>query len=217
MQRLLVVPVLAVLFGVAALFGTGRPALAQAPGAALPPFEILTIIRSLDFEPLEEPQRRGGVYRLRALDFDGEEVRLVVDARRGRVISATPVFASAPPPPPPRGYVVVPGPGYLPPYGYRNPHIIHVPEAEEYFDEPRVIYGPRTNAAPSRPAVRAPAQKSATRPAATARAPAPASDAPLPAPSSQLDTPPPAAAPPVQPLDNPALPKVDAPPAQGFE
>ncbi len=213
-------PILAALCIVAMTLGSGGPthAQGQAPGLALPPYEILTIVRSLDFEPLDEPLRRGATYRLRALDPDGEEVRLVVDARRGRVISVTPIDE------PPPGYVrvpdpaSVPGPRYAspPPYGFRGPAILSVPDDDEDFDRsPRVIYGPGGGAAPPRPAVR-PQQKAAApapaRPGANARTQAPVASESrsIEAPSSQFDPLP------VPPRVNPPLPEAGAPPVQGL-
>lgn len=210
-------PILATLCVVAMSFGSGGAVHAQTPGLALPPYEILTIVRSLDFEPLDEPLRRGGTYRLRALDADGEEVRVVVDARRGRVISVTPLVELPP------GHVRVPEPAYLPgpryapppPYGFRGPRILIVPDDVEEFDGPRVIYGPNLAPprTPPRPAAR-PQQKAAApaRPSATARAPAQVQSEPpsIEAPSSQFEPPP------VQPLDVAPLPQVDAPPVQGL-
>ena len=51
--------------------------------AGMPPHEILTIVRSTGMKPVSRPIRRGPVYVLRALDRAGEEVRVIVDARRG--------------------------------------------------------------------------------------------------------------------------------------
>jgi hypothetical protein len=64
--------------------GTVRAATA----GALPPYEILTIIRSTGFEPIGRPVRNGQTYVLRAVDAYDLEVRLVVDARTGRILSA---------------------------------------------------------------------------------------------------------------------------------
>lgn len=111
--------------------------LAQSRPAVLPPYEILTILRSTGFEPIGQPTRRGPNYVLRAVDPDGEEVRLVVDARQGEIVSVTPtVTASRMPPAPPGAIYVEPEPL---PRGYRAdpPPVVYDDE-----DEPPVIYAP---------------------------------------------------------------------------
>jgi hypothetical protein len=57
----------------------------------LPAHEVVTSLQSAGFTPLTSPSLRGTNYVLRAIDDEGQEVRVVVDARRGEVISATPV------------------------------------------------------------------------------------------------------------------------------
>jgi hypothetical protein len=83
----------------------GGPVLAQAlpraypavvepdDGMALPPHEILTIVRSTGLEPLGRPVRQGPAYALRARDpTDGQEVRVIVDAQMGRIVRVVPVL-----------------------------------------------------------------------------------------------------------------------------
>ncbi len=65
--------------------------LAQADPSMLPAHEIATIVRSAGFVPMSPVMRRGGIYVLRASAPDGREMRLTVEARRGRILSATPV------------------------------------------------------------------------------------------------------------------------------
>jgi len=60
-------------------------------GPGLPPYEVIAIVRSLGLEPLTRPFRTGPTYALRALDPAGQEVRVVVDARLGRVLGVVPV------------------------------------------------------------------------------------------------------------------------------
>ena len=84
----------------------------------MPPHEILTIVRSTGMEPVSRPIRQGPAYVLRALDPAGEEVRVIVDARRRIVEVATvmmPRYAVMPPPygRPPRPIPMVPD-GYGP-------------------------------------------------------------------------------------------------------
>jgi hypothetical protein len=55
----------------------------------LPPYEIIASVRSAGFQPLSRPLRRGPVYVLFAADRYLVDVRVIVDARSGRVLSAT--------------------------------------------------------------------------------------------------------------------------------
>lgn len=84
----------------------------------LPAYEIRTIVRSTGLDPIGPAMRRGWNYVMRALDEDGRELRVVVDARRGEVLSIVPIGAPRPFPPGPR-IATVPPP----------------------YDGPRVIYG----------------------------------------------------------------------------
>ena len=54
---------------------------------ALPPFEVMTIVRSMGFEPQSQPVLRGPVYVVRAFDDQDVPVRVAVDARSGRVVN----------------------------------------------------------------------------------------------------------------------------------
>jgi hypothetical protein len=66
------------------------PQVVRQPAAGLvPPHEVLTIVRSTGLNPLERPARRGATYALRAVDIDGQQVRVVVDARSGEILSVT--------------------------------------------------------------------------------------------------------------------------------
>jgi hypothetical protein len=152
------------------------PALAQ---GQLPPFEVITIVRSMGMDPLGRPVRRGAAYVLRALDGYGQEVMVAVDARQGRVLSVRPVMPVAAPYGPP-GQAYTP-----PPYSVEPPY---VPEAEPYYPAeaefesdyepvppraPRVIYAPRVSYDVPQPPARAPAAKasaSKTKPKATVAA-----------------------------------------------
>jgi hypothetical protein len=53
---------------------------------ALPPFEVLTIVRSMGFDPQSQPVLRGRVYIVRAFDDQDIPVRVAVDAHSGRVL-----------------------------------------------------------------------------------------------------------------------------------
>jgi hypothetical protein len=76
------------------MLGAATPALAQyqsapPPGAVMPPYEVLTIVRSMGFDPMSRPVLRGPVYVVRALDDDDIPVRVAIDARSGQVVRVT--------------------------------------------------------------------------------------------------------------------------------
>jgi hypothetical protein len=71
------------------------PAGAQGAPGVLPPYEIVTILRSTGMTPVGRPVRRGPTYVLRAIDAAGEEVRVVVDARNGQIVSVRSVDSAA--------------------------------------------------------------------------------------------------------------------------
>jgi hypothetical protein len=56
----------------------------------LPPKEVTAIVRESGFSPLGIPQQRGLVYTISAIDRGGEDGRLVIDARSGRIIRFIP-------------------------------------------------------------------------------------------------------------------------------
>jgi hypothetical protein len=60
--------------------------------AFLPVREVYAIIRDHGFSPLGEPRQRGYTYVIAVLDRDGEDGRLVIDARSGRIIRFVPAF-----------------------------------------------------------------------------------------------------------------------------
>lgn len=192
-------------------------------GDFIPPFEISTIVRSMDLTPLHRPVFQRGRYVLRAVDQrNGEEVRVVVDARTGHVLSVTPVATA----------------GLYPPVQRYEPQPRYAPQApadddEEFYDDdrddlspppanpPRVIPGPRSSVpAPApRSAAVTPSEPPLPRPkpegqqtASQPPAPAPAQqgpvrqielykkpqDQPVPAPDARKDS----GFPPVQPLDD---------------
>ena len=69
----------------------------------VPPYEILRTVRAAGFDPLAPPLREGTTYVLRATDFRGILMRVVVDARTGAIRDAI---------------RIVPGPGFYGPAGY---------------------------------------------------------------------------------------------------
>jgi hypothetical protein len=58
----------------------------------LPPYEVTAIVRSTGLEPLGRPVRQGQAYAVRAVDEAGEEVRVIVDARLGRIVKVIPLM-----------------------------------------------------------------------------------------------------------------------------
>src|SRR5687767_5671929 len=70
------------------------PRLAQAI-QFVPPHEVLTIVRSARLDPIGQPLRRGLTYVLRAIDDDDREVRVVVDAQYGDILSIRPVMTAS--------------------------------------------------------------------------------------------------------------------------
>lgn len=83
-------------FAMIVLLAAVAPGLAQAPppqAAAptppppgfVPPYEITRAVRAAGFDPLAPPLREGTTYVLRANDFRGILMRVVVDARTGAI------------------------------------------------------------------------------------------------------------------------------------
>jgi len=184
-------------------------------GPGLPPYEVIAIVRAIGLEPLTRPLRTGPSYALRALDPAGQEVRVVVDARLGRVLGVVPVGThhALMPPLSPYGRPL----GRLAPDGYGpNSRIAGMPPSmdDPLTDGPAgAMLLPRTPGAATTPHPSAqgnpplprPRPKIATSSAPAAEKPAPA-DAAAPTPnqatteSSKPPTPP-AATPPAPPTE----------------
>ena len=82
-------------------FATAGTAGAQAvypgpglPDRALPPYEIMSIVRSTGLAPLTRPMRRGPYYVLVAVDRIGRQMRVVVDAQLGDIVNLRPALAA---------------------------------------------------------------------------------------------------------------------------
>ena len=60
--------------------------------AVLPPRAIDAMAREMGFQPLGAPQQRGVVYTMSAINIDGEDGRLVLDARSGRILRFMPAY-----------------------------------------------------------------------------------------------------------------------------
>jgi hypothetical protein len=115
------------------------PAPLPAPGF-MTPHEITRIVRSAGFDPLAPPLREGTTYVLRATDYRGILMRVVVDAHSG-AIRAVNRIVSGPPPFGPIGMVPPPYAPYgeMPPYGAAS------------FDEAEMMPGEPGAAAPGLP------------------------------------------------------------------
>jgi hypothetical protein len=70
-----------------------RPDDGDAP-AYLPVRAVYAIARDNGFSPLGQPRQRGYTYVISALNRDGEDGRLVMDARSGRILRFVPAFQS---------------------------------------------------------------------------------------------------------------------------
>lgn len=180
------------LIAAAAGFLGCTPANAQMLAAdILPPYEIVTIVRSMGLNPLERPRWRHGRYVMAATDRSGREVRVVVDAASGQVIRVVPIevgYYSGPrgdgvrpdpydprygaPPPPPRpipsqpDYYYGQQPGYAPPRYQQQPGY---EDDDEYYDGRTGSIAP--SAPPQQPRITAP--KVNTSPSARSAAIAP--------------------------------------------
>jgi hypothetical protein len=56
----------------------------------LPPTEVYTVLRESGFSPLGIPQQRGYVYTISVIDRGGDDGRLIIDARTGRILRFIP-------------------------------------------------------------------------------------------------------------------------------
>jgi hypothetical protein len=153
--------------------------------------QVAVNVRAAGFAPLSRPALRGAVYYLRAKSRGNVEMRVAVDARTGRVLSATKVSdtqrtatESSVPDAPPRYEPRIRGTGYsetapLPP--------ADVPVAAQPAPAAPIAAPPPAPAkklaaqpprAPSPPAAAMPASPSTETPTASAAPPAPAPAAP---------------------------------------
>jgi hypothetical protein len=92
----------------------------------VPTFEIMRTVRSAGFDPMAPPLREGTTYVLRATDYRGILMRVVLDARTGAIRDVTRIVPAAsgslgvvlppygPPAYPPPAYT---SPAYASPYG----------------------------------------------------------------------------------------------------
>ena len=91
----------------------------------VPTFEIMRTVRRAGFDPLAPPLREGTTYVLRATDYRGILMRVVLDARTGAIRDVTRIVPAA------SGSLGV----VLPPYGQ--------PRYDAYADPPLGLPDPR--------------------------------------------------------------------------
>jgi len=127
----------------------------------LPPREVYTVVRENGFSPLGPPLQRGLIYTIAVIDRDGEDGRLVIDARTGRIIRFMPAYrmgdrfndapAYGPVGPPPGSFRSGPRPPAL---------IPHVSSRRDLVPLPKASPSQIAIAGPAKPAAE-PAQRSA--------------------------------------------------------
>jgi hypothetical protein len=81
-------------------------------------FEIMRTVRAAGFDPLVPPLREGTTYVLRATDFRGILMRVVLDARTGSIRDVTRIVPATPMGTMPPSYGATPG--YSPPPTYSS-------------------------------------------------------------------------------------------------
>jgi len=177
------------------MFASANRATAQVPADVLPPHEIMTIVRSTGIEPISRPSFRGTTYVLQGYDDSDELVRVIVDARSGRLLSIRPIIAVGP------SYTRFPPVSVREPFG---PRVVYGGGYDEFAPFPRgpmvrppgPVNGQRPPAAKS--AAIKPAQPPLPRPRPTelAAKPAPATQPAVPATQAAAAPPKAAAEPP---------------------
>jgi hypothetical protein len=60
--------------------------------ALLPPMEVYAIVRESGFSPLGIPQQRGFIYTISVINRDGDDGRLLIDGRTGRILRFMPAY-----------------------------------------------------------------------------------------------------------------------------
>jgi hypothetical protein len=194
----------------------------------LPPYQVAAILRSSGYSPIGPVARRGWIYTVAAVGPRGDDGRLIMDARTGRIMRFIPALAvderlnaevaayGGPPGPPlyqqdyrraPRPPAPVPrgaqsGARGAPKAASRASSSAQLPAAKP-DDAAKAAVTPAQQPAEASPAVTAPAEKTAeVKSAATAGAVAPPASQPSASPQpSTLKLWPTQAMPPVQTLD----------------
>jgi hypothetical protein len=100
-------------------FSSGPPTYGGGP-RTVPLDQITANVRAAGLEPLSRPLLRGTVYYMRALNRARAEMRVAIDARSGRVLSATRVAQEPAAPPAAGETAAAPAPRYEPYTGSRG-------------------------------------------------------------------------------------------------
>ena len=176
-------------FALAVVAVAAAPALAQAPPippsprafpppgpGVVPPYRIMRTVRAAGFDPLTPPIREGSVYVLRANDFRGVLMRVVVDARTGAIRDANRILSGPGPYGPPPGRLgMIPAAPPAPP--------ADVPQSSARVPHPDVPPPPfSTNAAAPPPAPTAAPATALPLPRPRPAEPFPATPTPKPSP-----------------------------------
>jgi hypothetical protein len=158
----------------------------------LPSTEVYAVLRDNGFSPLGIPRLRGFVYRIAVIDRGGEDGRLVIDARDGRIIRFVPAWRTG------GGYHDGPRvmygapPAPLPPPDVRSS--VHPPRATGQVASHTVIPVPKAKPLAAKAALEpvkqaaVPQPKPAETQAAVTTGTAPAKPAPQIAPTQDLPT-----------------------------
>jgi hypothetical protein len=77
-------------------FVSGPPAYPSGPRHAVPLAQITASVRAAGLKPLGRPVLRGTIYYVRAVNPANAEARVAIDARSGRILSATRVTHEPP-------------------------------------------------------------------------------------------------------------------------
>jgi hypothetical protein len=149
----------------------------------MPPQEVYAVLRDNGFSPLGVPRQRGLVYFIAVVDRGGNDGRLLIDARDGRILRFVPSYGYGP-------YVRPFGPDRPPGYGPETslppPTVIRGaprPPASVPHVASRTVPMPSPKPAVAGNPTPAPPQQSAlveTKPAMPATPPAPAQASPPP-------------------------------------
>jgi hypothetical protein len=107
----------------------------------IPPYQVMTIVRSTGLNPVSRPIRRGPNYVVIATDRSGGQVRVLVDAHYGDIRRIHPVMAPYPNAPYPNAWAAAPygrPPGLvpLPGQGYGPEAHIHPLPPDDGYDLP---------------------------------------------------------------------------------
>jgi hypothetical protein len=155
------------------------PAPSQAPPPVpgfMPAYEVTRVVRSAGFDPLAPPLREGTTYVLRATDFRGILMRVVVDAHSGAIRAVNRIVAG----PGPYGQIGMMPPPYdapLPSGGPDYEGAAMAPSEEGAFSPPPPAVHPAVSVFPPLPRAR-PAEL-ASRKAAVDAASAPVAAPPV--------------------------------------